>query len=54
MKRWEWLSMFLLAALIIICTVIGISDSIAEQREFDRQQAVAHSCDDRPMYYGGK
>ena len=54
MKRWEWASIILLTALILICAVIGIGDSIVEQREWDRQQAVAHSCEDRPMYYGGK
>ena len=54
MKRWEWASIILLTALILICTVIGICDSIAEQKEWDRQQAVAHSSEDRPMYYGGK
>ena len=53
MKRWEWASMLLLAVLIIVCAVIGISDSIAEQREWDRQQAIAHSCEDLPVYYGG-
>ena len=53
MKRWEWVSMLLLAALIIICTVIGISDSIAQQKEWNRQQAIAHVADERPVYYGG-
>lgn len=54
MKKWELASIILLTALILICTVIGICDSIAEQREYDRQQAIAHSCEELPMYYGGR
>lgn len=53
MKKWETASMIILLALIIMCAVIGIKDSIEEQRAWEKQQAIAHSCYDLPVYYKG-